>query len=1334
MKLLRSLSVRLIAIIALIFLSSIIAIGQTPAARVTQPVDAEQLVTLRGNTHPLARPEFDQGVAPDSVPMERILLVLQRSAEQNAALQELLEEQQTKSSPNYHMWVTPEQFGQQFGPADADIQAVTDWLTSQGFEVNRVATGRAVIEFSGTAGAVRQALRTEIHKFLVNGEEHWANASDPKIPAALQPVVAGFASLNNFPRQAMLQRVGAFSRSKATGKVTPLFTVPTNNGNYYVLGPTDFATIYNVLPLWQGSPAINGSGQTIAIVAASNINVQDVSDFRTLFGLPANNPQIIVNGVDPGVTGTVDESEADLDTEWSGAVATNATIGLVVSQTTETTFGADLSAVYIVDNNLAPILSASYGACEAAIGDSGNAFYNALWGQGAAQGITILVASGDNGSAGCDSSGSEVAAQYGLMVSGTASTPFNVAVGGTDFYDINTWSDYWSSTNNTTTLASALSYIPEETWNDSCARTAVAGNCVDAGGDTPAGIDLVAGSGGPSNCVTMTTSGTSFTCTGGYPKPAWQSGNGVPNDGARDLPDVSLFASNGENNSFYLLCQADALPAGEVSCNTAYSTWYFEGAGGTSASTPTFAGIMALVDQKTGERQGNANYVLYPLAAKNGASCTSSSSMAAMANSSKCVFYDVVTGNNSVACQGGTPNCSMPVSSGGYGLLEVSPPSDTALAWATGPGFDLATGLGSVNAANLVNNWSSVSFNPSKTTLATLSPTTLTHGQSATFTVNVAPSSGSGTPTGAVSLVAQTGTSSSNVTGIGPFTLNGGTVTSSTTMLPGGTYGVTAHYAGNGTYGASDSTPPIQVKVSPEGSQTHVALLTFDPTTGLETSSNSTSVVYGSSLEVLRADVTNSSGDHCFSVPYGCPTGQVILTDGGQGLSGYAFELNSQGYTEDQSTELGGGTHNITASYSGDNSYSASTSPAQIITVLKAPTTTTFSGAPSSAVGGMPGSCCTVTVNTQSYGVSPSFGSIQFLLNGATVLYVAGDVCGALGTGLTYATLVLCTTPPNVPLGTSTLQAQFTGDANYTGSISPPVTVTVTDFSVSSSPTTINISTPGQSGTATLTISPLYGYKGSVNLSVGSGCPPNALCTFSPPSVVVGGGSATTSTLTVATTGTTSTAPFIQRRMVPPGFRLPAGWGQLLALLLALVLTSLCATRRGRVEVVFAAALLAIGLWVACGGGGGNPPSGPTPAPIANLSAATLTFGSQNMGTTSAAQTVTLSNTGNAALSITGMALVGPNPGDFGQMSNCGGSVGIGANCAINVTFTPAQAGTRSASLQLSDNAGSSPQTVSLSGTGANPPTPTGVYMLTVVASDTTSLYNHSVQVTVNVQ
>jgi len=299
MKLFRSLPMRTLLVSAFVFFSSLTTWAQTAnvPGRITQAVDMENLVALHGNTHPLARPEYDQGAAPDSLPMERMLLVLQRSAEQEAALRKLLDEQQIKSSPNYHMWLTPEQFGQQFGPADVDLQAVTGWLSSQGFQVSHVAAGGTVIEFSGTAGAVRQAFHTEIHKFAVNGEEHWANASDPQIPAALAPVVAGFASLNNFPRQPMIQQVGAFSRSKATGEVRPLFTFTSGGSSYYALGPTDFATIYNVLPLWQASPAIDGTGQTIAIVAASNINVQDVRDFRNLFGLPANDPQIIVNGL-----------------------------------------------------------------------------------------------------------------------------------------------------------------------------------------------------------------------------------------------------------------------------------------------------------------------------------------------------------------------------------------------------------------------------------------------------------------------------------------------------------------------------------------------------------------------------------------------------------------------------------------------------------------------------------------------------------------------------------------------------------------------------------------------------------------------------------------------------------------------------------------------------------------------------------------------------------------------------------------------------------------------------------------------------------------------------
>jgi subtilase family serine protease len=489
-------------------------------ARVAQPVDVSDRVTLHGNVHPLARRESDQGIAPDDLPMERMLLVLQRGADQEAALRQLLNDQQTQSSSRFHQWLTPERFGQQFGPADSDAQAVTNWLGGQGFYVSRVSVGRTVIEFSGTAGLVRQALGAEIHRYSVNGNNYWANAQDPQIPVALAPVVAGIASMNNFPRQRNLRPLGTFERRKSTGEVQPLFTFPSSSTGktVYALGPTDFATIYNVLPLWSGG--VDGTGQTIAVVEDSNINIQDVQAFRSIFGLPANNPQVILDGPDPGVLSGSAETEADVDVEWSGAVARGATIDLVVSQSTESTFGGDLSSLYVMDHNLAPVMSVSFGDCEAGLGTAENAFYNNLWEQGAAEGITITVSAGDTGSAGCDYAG-DGASEYGLAVNGLASTPFNVALGGTDFNDAANLAQYWNATNASPSQSSALSYIPESTWNDSCAQS---GALADCSASNVENLEVVAGSGGPSNCA---ISNGDF-CISGYSKPSWQTGAGVP--------------------------------------------------------------------------------------------------------------------------------------------------------------------------------------------------------------------------------------------------------------------------------------------------------------------------------------------------------------------------------------------------------------------------------------------------------------------------------------------------------------------------------------------------------------------------------------------------------------------------------------------------------------------------------------------------------------------------------------------------------------------------------------------------------------------------------------
>ena len=523
------------AIFACIFVifvlfSSAIGMAQSAAQpRITQIVDEQKLVRLAGNTHPLAQAQYDRGAAPDSLPAQRMLLLLGRGPDQEAALGQLLEDQQTKSSPQYHQWLTPAEFGKQFGPADADIAAITSWLQSQGFQVARVGAGRTAIEFSGTAGQVRQAFHTEIHKFVVNGEEHWANASDPQIPAALSPVIHGIVSLHNFRKKALHRNLGTFKWSSATGGLVPQTTIPTLQGTFYGLGPTDFATIYNVLPLWNATPAIDGTGQTIAIVARSNINPQDVRDFRSLFGLPARDAIITLNGPDPGLV-PGDESEADLDVELSGAVAKGAAINIVVSQSTEIADGVDLSAFYIVDFNVAGTLSESFGDCEAFLTDPGNAFYQSMWQQAAAQGITVIISSGDNGAAGCDTPFVPLGeATHGLAISGLASTGFNVAAGGTDFDDVGKQTQYFSPTNAPTTQASALSYIPEKTWNDSCAATGANG-CL----PEPASSVLSGGSGGPSNCVTTSVSGA---CLSGRAKPAWQTGIGVPADGVRDIPE-----------------------------------------------------------------------------------------------------------------------------------------------------------------------------------------------------------------------------------------------------------------------------------------------------------------------------------------------------------------------------------------------------------------------------------------------------------------------------------------------------------------------------------------------------------------------------------------------------------------------------------------------------------------------------------------------------------------------------------------------------------------------------------------------------------------------------
>ncbi len=896
-------SKRLLSVTGLaVILSSVLLAQQVsvspqvaPRPLITQPVDEAQLTVLKGNTHILARPQFDLGTAPATLPMQRMLLVLKRSPEQESALRQLLDDQQDKHSPNYHKWLTPEQFGREFGPTDADMQTIASWLQSHGFQVG-TSKGRTVLEFSGSASQVKEAFHTTIHKYIVNGEQHWANASDPSIPTALTPAVAGVLTLHNFVKKPHIRVSKVTASAKVRSGKSPSLTFSDGS---HGMAPADFGKIYNS-PFNYSTPTTNtgttGAGVTIAVIGRSNLYsvdspAEDITDFRSapVFNLPGGSFNVILNGPDPGDLGGDEELEATLDSSWSGAVAPAANVDFVVSATTNTADGVDLSEVYIIENNLADVMTESFGVCE---GESTSAEATGVSGlaeQGAAQGITYFVSTGDNGAEGCDNN-SETVATLPVSVSLTASTPFNVAVGGTVFNDSADPTKYWSATN--TNQESALSYIPEDVWNDSCLASSCGGNA-----------NIAAGGGGSSTF---------------FPKPPWQTGvTGIPAGNTRDLPDVSLSAAPHDG---YVLCvEASCVPNAQGEFNLFL-------VGGTSASTPSFAGIMALVEANPlltnpsqSPRQGLANYVLYRLATTEAAypkQCNGSSTTTSPL--STCIFNDVTVGNDAVP---GELN---------YGLANAQYQAEA--------GYDMATGLGSVNITNLVNQWSSVTFTATTTTL-TLTPATITHGTSVTAAGTVAPSSGTGTPTGDVSLIAAIGPSASSTdqTGIEAFALGAGAFSGTTSQLPGSTvlagspvpYTVTARYAGDGTYAPSDSAPQ-SVTVTAEPSTTTLSEFTQDSNGNIIPIT--TPLPFGS-LVFVRADVVGKSGA-------GVPTGQVTFTDNGSSkLPGPIFNpvanpvaLNSEGNTSIGAGifNFDGGNHSISASYAGDNSFNASSSTAPV--------------------------------------------------------------------------------------------------------------------------------------------------------------------------------------------------------------------------------------------------------------------------------------------------------------------------------------------------------------------------------------------------------------------
>jgi subtilase family serine protease len=665
-----------------------------PAAPLVKgPVDDSVITSLTGDLpHALATAR-DQGKLDDRTALPHIRLELKRPADRQAALDKLAHDQQVRGSAVYRKWLTPAEL-RAYGPAQADIDKVTAWLVSHGLTVHGISPSGMSIVFGGSAKQVATAFHTELHTVMHGLEAHIANVSAPAIPSALAPVVTGVTLANFFPKPQF-------------AKVTPAITQGTSNGTFYAVGPADFDTIYNINPLlgsnnFYGAP-ITGAGVTVAVVEQTIIKTKDWNRFRQEFGLTGyagTLTQTHPGGCTaPGFTG--DEVEAALDAEWASAPAPDAAIIEASCATVAPLdFGVETALTNLVEGGTtATIFSISYGGDEAANGLSFEQGWVNLLEEGAAEGISIFVSSGDSGSS-ADEGSIDV---DGLFVNGLADSAYNVSVGGTDFYDTALGQDtkYWRPTDKAYG-SSAISYVPEIPWNNGCSSSILwkfvgATDAISLCNDTTftGGQNNIGGSGSQSVY---------------YPKPDWQltSVPGMPNDGVRDQPDVSLFAANGLWGHFYVYCMSDAKEGG-APCVYTGNNIFNNAAGGTSFASPAFAGVTALIQQTIGSALGNVGPELYTLAQAqytNPYLLTNCNATLGNKISSACVFNDIRNGDIVEPCYKGSPNCSISKeSTNGIGILAIKPGSGEGLAYLAGPGYSVATGLGTVNVTNLLYNY-----------------------------------------------------------------------------------------------------------------------------------------------------------------------------------------------------------------------------------------------------------------------------------------------------------------------------------------------------------------------------------------------------------------------------------------------------------------------------------------------------------------------------------------------------------------------------------------------------------------------------------------------------
>ena len=1150
---------RRLAVLILLVSSSLVTIcaNAQVAPRIRGAVDPSQMVVLAHTAPHQLRGAVDLGPLAPGSSLGQLVLALTPDAAQEAEFESVIEQMHLPSSPLYHKWLTPKQVGERYGVAEQDAAQISQWLEASGLKVERVADSRRFILFSGTAGNVARAFGTEMRRYRGPSGEFIANATDLHIPAALERVVGGVVRLHSTPKRPNAHIVGPVPIDPVTKQIS--FST-----GFHLLTPGDFSILYDLGPLWQAG--IDGTGQSIAIVARSNIDIANVRDFRASF-MPkytGNDPVVLVNGADPGDVGG-DDFETMLDVTWSGAVAPRATIKVVVSESIITD-GVDVSAGYIVDTNLAPVMSTSYGSCEDDMGAAGVNYYGSLWKQAAAQGITAIVSSGDAGGAGCDNPNDGIPALNGPGVNGLASTPYNVAVGGTQFDEGTNPNTYWgfvSSVDGT----SVKSYIPEKVWNESS---------VDVNN-----VAIWAGGGGKSNV---------------WAKPSWQIGTGVPPDGQRDIPDVSLSAALHDG---YVVCFGR-------SCNSG-SLYYV---GGTSASAPAFAGMMALVNQKTNSIQGNANYVLYPLAAQ-----------------APSAFHDIVNGDNLVPA---------------FQAPSVGYPAT--------PGYDLASGLGSIDAAAMVNNWAKITLSASSTAISTSQAGQVTHGTA--IPINVAVTSAGGTPSGTVTFFAD-----SQPIGAATILAADGTASASVKTIPAGTHNVTARYSGDGKFLASTSAP-LSLTVTKEASKLLFLTSSFFSTTQAtygepvligaavrpasgagfpsgsvdflvngskvgtgpldfgDASGSSTAITFPAAfavgnynLSATYAGDSNFNGSVSVNVPFvvtksdsltsfslvgqavanlAVPfSGRVILSGGSAPITG---TITIQDVTQSTPVSLGSakvaanGAFSgsltfasttpalVLASYSGDGNINASQLLRSVVPVAKGTTTTKLTTSSSSVTAGA--SVVFTAAVTSTVASKAPTGTVTFL-DGST----------SLGTANVDAIGIAAFTTTSLGGGVHSITASYGGDSTFNTSTSTAVTQTVADYALQAAPSSITVKA-GSSVAVAFVVQPQGGYKQAVTLAC-SGLPTNMGCSFSPSSVTPDGVNAATTTLTISTDGSVHA----QNRL--PSHRNSILFAMYSSLALGLVMIPAVSRRRVWIALSIMAVLFVVGL-AGCGGSSSTSSTKPT--------------------------------------------------------------------------------------------------------------------------------------------